>query len=164
MVIDDIMSADYKIQNGYCNKLKHVPLIWGIDKDGQIGFCYNAKQIHLRLDNYCTGVLKTDAKETVIEKITNYLKAEYDKGSPFIFWYETDLETFTPLSDPEQQTLNALVTYYPTTIITNNVNARIQAQYVADPANYIANHYVSKEDTQTIMQRISNIETAMLKL
>ena len=164
MVIDDIMSADYKIQNGYCNKLKHVPLIWGIDKDGQIGFCYNAKQIHLRLDNYCTGVLKTDAKETAIEKITNYLKAEYDKGSPFIFWYETDLETFTPLSDPEQQTLNALVTYYPTTIITNNVNARIQAQYVADPANYIANHYVSKEDTQTIMQRISNIETAMLKL
>ena len=164
MVIDDIMSADYKIQNGYCNKLKHVPLIWGIDKDGQIGFCYNAKQIHLRLDNYCTGVLKTDAKETVIEKITNYLKAEYDKGSPFIFWYETDLETFTPLSDPEQQALNALVTYYPTTIITNNVNARIQAQYVADPANYIANHYVSKEDTQTIMQRISNIETAMLKL
>lgn len=164
MVIDDIMSADYKIQNGYCNKLKHVPLIWGIDKDGQIGFCYNAKQIHLRLDNYCTGVLKTDAKETVIEKITNYLKAEYDKGSPFIFWYETDLETFTPLSDPEQQALNALVTYYPTTIITNNVNAQMQAQYVADPANYIANHYVSKEDTQTIMQRISNIETAMLKL
>ena len=94
----------------------------------------------------------------------NYLKAEYDKGTPFIFWYETESDIFTPLSDPEQQALNALITYYPTTIITNNVNARIQAQYVADPANYIANHYVSKEDTQTIMQRISNIETAMLKL
>lgn len=164
MVIDDIVSANYNEQNGYCNKLKHVPLSWGIDKDGQIGFCYNAKQIHLRLDNYCTGVLKTDAKETAIEKITNYLKAEHDKGSPLTFLYETESETFTPLSDTEQQALNALVTYYPTTIITNNVNARIQAQYVADPANYIANHYVSKEDTQTIMQRISNIETAMLKL
>ncbi len=164
MVIDDIVSANYNEQNGYCNKLKHVPLSWGIDKDGQIGFCYNAKQIHLRLDNYCTGVLKTDAKETAIEKITNYLKAEHDKGSPLTFLYETESETFTPLSDTEQQALNALVTYYPTTIITNNVNAQMQAQYVADPANYIANHYVSKEDTQTIMQRISNIETAMLKL
>lgn len=164
MIIGDIVSANYNEQNGYCNKLKYVPLSWVIDKDGQIGFCYNAKQIHLRLDNYCTGALKTDTKETVIEKITNYLKAEYDNGSPYIFWYETESDIFTPLPDAEQQALNALVTYYPTTIITNNANAQMQAQYVADPANYIANHYVSKEDTQTIMQRISNIETAMLKL
>ncbi len=161
--------ADLKIAssiplNYYVNKLPFLPLSFHDKNDGKIGFCNASNQLHLRLDNYFAGVLKTDTKATVVSKMRNYLKAEYDKGSPFIFWYETELETFTPLSDPEQQALNALVTYYPTTIITNNVNAQMQAQYVADPANYIANHYVSKEDTQTIMQRISNIETAMLKL
>lgn len=161
--------ADLKIAssiplNYYVNKLPFLPLSFHDKNDGKIGFCNANNQLHLRLDNYFAGVLKTDTKATVVSKMRNYLKAEHDKGSPFIFWYETELETFTPLSDTEQQALNALVTYYPTTIITNNVNAQMQAQYVADPANYIANHYVSKEDTQTIMQRISNIETAMLKL
>ena len=161
--------ADLKIAssiplNYYVNKLPFLPLSFHDKNDGKIGFCNANNQLHLRLDNYFAGVLKTDTKATVVSKMRNYLKAEYDKGTPFIFWYETESDIFTPLSDPEQQALNALITYYPTTIITNNVNARIQAQYVADPANYIANHYVSKEDTQTIMQRISNIETAMLKL
>lgn len=79
-------------------------------------------------------------------------------------WHEIDAQEFHTLPQDQQDAMRVLTTYYPTTIITNNVNAQMQAQYVADPANYIANHYISKEDTQDIMQRISNIETAMLKL
>lgn len=163
--LTDLKASDTPL-NYYVNKLPFLPQSFYHKNDGKIGFCNTntSNQLHLRLDNYFAGVLETDTKATVVSKMKNYLKAEYDKGTPFIFWYETESDIFTPLSDPEQQALNALITYYPTTIITNNVNARIQAQYVADPANYIANHYVSKEDTQTIMQRISNIETAMLKL
>lgn len=163
-MIADIKKGSSNTANCYVNKLPFLPQSFRRENDGKIGFCSASDQLHLRLDNYFAGVLETDTKATVASKMKNYLKAEYDNGSPYIFWYETESDIFTPLSDAEQQALNALVTYYPTTIITNNVNARIQAQYVADPANYIANHYVSKEDTQTIMQRISNIETAMLKL
>ena len=164
-VITDLKASDTPL-NYYVNKLPFLPQSFYHKNDGKIGFCNTntSNQLHLRLDNYFAGVLETDTKMNVVSKMKNYLKAEYDKGTPFIFWYETESDIFTPLSDTEQQALNALVTYYPTTIITNNASAQMQAQYVADPANYIANHYVSKEDTQTIMQRISNIETAMLKL
>lgn len=164
-MITDLKASDTPL-NYYVNKLPFLPQSFYHKNDGKIGFCNTntSNQLHLRLDNYFAGVLETDTKATVVSKMKNYLKAEYDKGTPFIFWYETESDIFTPLSDPEQQALNALVTYYPTTIITNNANAQMQAQYVADPANYIANHYISKEDTQTIMQRISNIETAVLKL
>ena len=94
-----------------------------------------------------------------VENFKNYIS---EHPIELITYLDTPIEIDLP---PEEiESCKALKTYYPTTIITNNVNARIQAQYVADPANYIANHYVSKEDTQTIMQRISNIETAMLKL
>lgn len=94
-----------------------------------------------------------------VENFKNYIS---EHPIELITYLDTPIEIDLP---PEEiESCKALKTYYPTTIITNNVNAQMQAQYVADPANYIANHYVSKEDTQAIMQRISNIETAMLKL
>lgn len=94
-----------------------------------------------------------------VENFKNYIS---EHPIELITYLDTPIEI--DLSPEEIESYKALKTYYPTTIITNNANAQMQAQYVADPANYIDNHYISKEDTQAIMQRISNIETAMLKL
>lgn len=46
-------------------------------------------------------------------------------------------QSFHPLPNEEQEILNNLATYYPTTIVTNDQDCPMQIQYVADTKNYI---------------------------
>lgn len=56
---------------------------------------------------------------------------------------------FEPLPEADQQALKALKSNYPTTVVTNNDNAFMQLDYVADTKNYIDN-------------RLSEIKTALI--
>lgn len=147
VIFDD--AKDDTLEKLYCNKF--LAIIASYTKE-QYAIC----------SNWTGGTKYFSAPNENITTVDEF--KQWLKNNPLCLAYQVKDSTFHLLPQSEQQALNALVTYYPTTIITNNVNAQMQAQYVADPANYIANHYVSKEDTQAIMQRISNIETAMLKL
>lgn len=57
--------------------------------------------------------------------------------------YESIEEEFVPLSAEEQELLNNLYTYYPTTIVTNSENMDMQVQYVADTQHYVDNKFLS---------------------
>ena len=57
-----------------------------------------------------------------------------------LFVFETETSEFVPLSEQEQQALEALRTYYPITVITTDggeVNPDIEVSYIADTKNYI---------------------------
>lgn len=55
--------------------------------------------------------------------------------------YETDSEFFVPLPEETQTVLNALHTYYPTTVITNSEDCEMEVTYVCDTKTYIDNKF-----------------------
>ena len=57
--------------------------------------------------------------------------------NPLRIWYETKTETFVPLTESEQEQMNALHTNYPTTVLVNDQGCEISLEYVADTKNYI---------------------------
>lgn len=44
-------------------------------------------------------------------------------------WYETDTETFVPLTSTEQEAMEALYTYRPTTVLTNQQDCQMALTY-----------------------------------
>ena len=67
-----------------------------------------------------------DSKEAAVAKIM---------GRQII--YESAEETFVPLTESEQSALEALTTYFPTTIIANDADCEMEIEYVADTKKYI---------------------------
>lgn len=51
--------------------------------------------------------------------------------------YETTEETFVPLSESEQEQMNALYTFRPTTVLDNDQGCEMSVQYIADTRAYI---------------------------
>lgn len=81
-------------------------------------------------------------------------------------WYETESESFVPLTDTEQDALNALHTNYPTTVISNEQDCDMSLTYIADATNYInkaiqeaiqasiANNLLSANSTQALSAKM----------
>lgn len=44
-------------------------------------------------------------------------------------WYETTTETFVPLSESEQEAMNALYTFRPTTVLSNDCDCNMTLTY-----------------------------------
>lgn len=51
--------------------------------------------------------------------------------------YITDAEEFVPLPEETQIALNALHTYYPTTVMSNSENCEMEVEYICDTKNYV---------------------------
>lgn len=119
--------GNHNIPNEFCNRLSHVMEIW--NKDGEIGFCLNNDQIHMRLSNEVLGVTSDTPYGEVISAFRNYHIQQYEDGNPFIFWYETAEETFVPLSESEQEQMNALYTFRPTTVLSNDCECDMTLTY-----------------------------------
>lgn len=51
--------------------------------------------------------------------------------------YETDSEEFVPLPEETQTVLNALHTYYPTTVMSNSEDCEMEVEYICDTKNYV---------------------------
>lgn len=49
--------------------------------------------------------------------------------NPLTVWYETDEETFVPLSESEQEQMNALYTFRPTTVLSNDCKCEMTLTY-----------------------------------
>ena len=120
---------------GYCEKLYWSQASW--EKDGLVAFTYNMSQIHIRLKNSDIGVTAEDTLPDVASKIKAYVGQQYEEGNPFIFWYETAEETFVPLSESEQEQMNELYTFRPTTMLSNDVGCEMTIKYIADTKAYI---------------------------
>ena len=48
---------------------------------------------------------------------------------PVVIWYETKSETFVPLSESEQEAMNALYTFRPTTVLSNDEGCEMSLTY-----------------------------------
>ena len=73
--------------------------------------------------------------------------------------YKTKESEFVSLSDAEQKALNALHTYYPTTVVTadgGEVDPNIEVTYVADTKNYI------EQKIESINKAIVTTQKALL--
>lgn len=117
----------HNIPNEFCNRLSHVIGIW--TEDGEIGFCINGDQIHMRLSNEVIGVTSDTPNGEVISAFRNYHIQQYEDGNPFILWYETSDTTFVPLSESEQESINALYTFRPTTVLSNDCGCNMSLMY-----------------------------------
>lgn len=126
---DMVLKADsnLNIGIGYCERLRLLHFVW--TEYLLIGFSYNVDQIHIRLSNTDTGVTTEDTLTDIANKIKEYVGQQYQEGNPFIFWYETTEETFVPLTEAEQEQMNALHTNYPTTVLVNDQGCNMKLTY-----------------------------------
>lgn len=129
--IDNPIGADSSLMN----RLTKNERVWS--KPGEIGYVINANQLHMRFLNTTLGV-SDDATE--VEKKTayaNYLKAEYAKGTPYELLYAVKESKLIPLSQSEQDKLNALTMYAPETEVTNTGGCNMELTYTVDTKSYV---------------------------
>lgn len=70
--------------------------------------------------------------------------------------YRTYTETFTPLTPEESAALDALTTYYPTTVISNQQGLNMTVNYISDTKNYIDNKFAE------LQQSLANTNAQLL--
>lgn len=99
-----------------------------------------------------------------VEEWKSWLSKKKEEGNPMYFAYQLAEPEWAELSEEEQAAMNGLETYYPTTVILNSANMEMQVKYVADPQNYLEQHYQAKLDTiDTIAARVAALEDQKIK-
>lgn len=99
----------------YCSKFRHIVQPY----DGE-GIMYNngdSRSFHVSI--------RTDRLDT---PDANGFK-QWLQSNPLTVWYETAEETFVPLSESEQEAMNALYTYRPTTVLSNQQGCQMTLTY-----------------------------------
>ena len=99
-----------------------------------------------------------------VEEWKTWLKQKKTDGSPIEFLYPLEISEWVELSEEEQSALNALETYYPTTVIQNSANMEMQAKYVADPENYLRKNYQEKlEQIDVLSGQVAMLQEYIIK-
>ena len=73
------------------------------------------------------GDLRIGLSDTSID--TKELFEQYISDKDIYIWYETEEETFAPLSESEQEQMNALYTFRPTTVLSNDAGCEMSLTY-----------------------------------
>lgn len=77
-----------------------------------------------------SGVLIfTSMSISTLDKWKNWLTEKSDGGVPMRVAYETEEEAFVPLSASEQEQMNDLTTFNPTSVFTNDIEAEMEVIY-----------------------------------
>ena len=124
---------------GYVETLNHVLYCYASNVNKE-GFDTNINQFHIKLSNDRVGILISDDHAVRTAKFSEYMKKIHENGNPIEILYATTDTVFLPLPQPEQDSIRALATYYPTTVITvdgGEVDPDIEVTYTADTKNYI---------------------------
>lgn len=104
-------------------------------------------------------IMKIDSEITSLDGLKAWLQS-----NPLKVLYETESEEWVELQREEQDALNTLTTYYPTTVIQNDAGMEMAVKYVADPKNYLDQHYQAKLDTiDAIATRVAALEDQKIK-
>lgn len=83
-------------------------------RNGQWGWVYKSEEIESYTDESVPGeYFSTTGQLSVGAQV----------------WYETATETFVPLSESEQEAMNSLYTYRPTTVLTNQQGCQMALTY-----------------------------------
>ena len=124
-----------KKPNGIMERLSKIDSVWS--KAGVVGFDLNVNQLHMRISNTLLGVSDDAIASEKIAAHKAYMKAEYEKGTPYHVIYETITPEFIPLPQPEQDKLNSFTMYAPTTEIINDGGCTMELTYTVDTKSYI---------------------------
>lgn len=114
--------------------------------NGEGGYCKELKQYVRTGENPCiafnmaaNAYVYTLNTQAIYGSTVSAIK-EYLKTHPLHIVYKTEIPEFVPLPQSEQDAIRALMTYYPTTVITadgGEVDPDIELTYIADTKNYI---------------------------
>ena len=113
--------------NAFMNRLSNIDYSWTLAD--AIGFSKNRDQLHVRISNADLGTTGESSASEVVAAMKSYIAQQYEEGNPFIFLYETTEETFVPLSSSEQEQMNALYTFRPTTVLSNDCECNMSLTY-----------------------------------
>jgi len=83
-------------------------------RNGQWGWVYKSEEIETYTDESVPG---------------EYFSTTGQLSTGAQVWYETSEETFVPLSAEEQEAMNALHTYRPTTVLSNDAGCEMSLTY-----------------------------------
>lgn len=105
-----------RYESSFCDKYRNVNTVW--TKEG----IYNAYSDHPNNDKkYFKPPL---AEVQTVEQWKTWLSE-----NPLTLWYETAEETFVPLSESDQEAMNELYTFRPTTVLSNDCECEMTLTY-----------------------------------
>jgi len=139
----------FKYNSSLCTHFKNVSNAW----DNEIA------KIGIYSDHISVRNKYFISDKPTVEGFKTWLLQQKEAGTPVEVVYETETETWEPLPEETQKTLNALHTNYPTTVATNNAGAEMELSYVADTKNYTDNKIKEAVSAQT--QSLANLLSLM---
>ena len=143
---------------GYVETLNHVLYCYASNVNKE-GFDTNINQFHIKLSNDRVGILISDDHAVRTAKFSEYMKKIHENGNPIEILYATTDTVFLPLPQPEQDSIRALMTYYPTTVITvdgGEAVPTVELTYTADTKNFILNR------EKAMQAQMLNIQSALI--
>ena len=101
-----------------------------------VGFI-SSSVIGLSFGNERCGIIETDSRIDIVNKVNAVIKEINDTGTEVIAYYELNTPIERNLTPEELAAYEALHTNYPITVITNDAGAHMETSYVADTKAYI---------------------------
>lgn len=120
-----------------------------------VGFI-SSSVIGLSFGNERCGIIETDSKIDIVNKVNAVIKEINDTGTEVIAYYELNTPIERDLTPEELAAYSSLHTNYPTTVITNDAGAHTEASYVADTGTYIRNM------ESRLNAKLVNIQSALI--
>ena len=151
--------------NGFTNAYTSIPnkkiygavlmnILTGGGSSG-VGFISSAV-IGFSFGNERCGIIETDSKNDIINKVNAVIKEINDTGTEVIAYYELEIPIERDLTPEELAAYEALHTNYPITVITNDAGAHMEVSYVADTGTYIRNM------EERLNAKLVNIQSALI--
>lgn len=107
-------------QTSLCDKYKNINGSWNSDHKDE----YAIYSDHMDVTNKTRYLRPPSTEVETVEQWKTWLS-----GNPLTLWYQTSSETFTPLATTEQEAMNSLYTYRPTTVLTNQQDCQMTLTY-----------------------------------
>lgn len=140
------------------NKKTHGAVLMNILTGGGssgVGFISSAA-IGLSFGNERCGIIETDSKIDIVNKVNAVIKEINDTGTEVIAYYELEIPIERDLTPEELAAYSSLHTNYPITVITNDAGAHMETSYVADTGTYIRNM------EERLNAKLVNIQSALI--
>ena len=140
-----VSDSAFEYQTSFCDKYRNVNACWTNAYVTQYGIYSDHQSIGFKF-------FRPPSEE--IENLSQW--KTWLQSNPLTLWYETEEETFTPLTSEESSALDALTTYYPTTVISNQQGLNMTVDYIVDTKTYIDNKFAE------LQQSLANTNAQLL--
>lgn len=107
-------------QTSLCYKYRNINGAWNMHHKGEYGIYSDHSNVNIK-NRYFRS---PSAEIETVEQWKTWLSE-----NPLTLWYETAEETFVPLSGTEQEQMNELYTFRPTTVLSNDCECEMTLTY-----------------------------------